>query len=245
MKSNVKNIGLGILIVALLLSMLRTCAKSEQLDKLKADSFHQIDSIKNAYNQVITLKDVEITTSKDALKKATDSLFNLKASQDKKIKEVIAYYKGKTKIVIDSVDVPYIDTAATKIWEDSVKAACSKVIEYYEANTIAVPKTAKDSTKNYKADLTATLTGITINNLELIDLQTIRWVVYKGGLLKKDITGKRHLWLKKKIGVQIVHTNPHIKVIGAESAIYQAPNRPRILEKIIFTGIGIYLGTKL
>jgi len=245
MKSNVKNIGLGLLIVALLFSMLRTCAKSEQLGKLKADSFHQIDSIKNAYNQVVILKDVEIINSKDALKKATDSLFNLKVSQDKKIKEVIAYYKGKTKIVIDSVDVPYIDTAATKIWEDSVKAACSKVIEYYEANTIAVPKIAKDSTKNYKADLTATLSGITINNLELNDEQAIRWVVYKGGLFKKDIIGKRHLWLKKKLGVQVIHTNPYIKVVGAESAIYQAPKKPRILEKILFTGIGIYLGTKL
>lgn len=245
MKSNVKNIGLGLLIVALLFSMLRTCAKSEQLDKLKADNIHQIDSIKNAYNQVVILKDVEITNSKDALKKATDSLFKLKASQDKKIKEVIAYYKDKVKIKIDSVDVPYIDTAATKIWEDSVKAACSKVIEYYEANTISVPKTAKDSTKHYKADLTATLLGITINNLELNDEQTIRWVVYKGGLFKKDITGKRHLWLKKKIGVQIIHTNPNIKIIGAESAIYQAPKKPRILEKILFTGIGIYLGTKL
>lgn len=245
MKSNTKNIVLGVLIVALLFSMLRSCAKSEQIDKLKADSIHQIDSIKNTLGQTITLKEVEITNSKEALKLATDSLFNLKASQDKKIKDVIAYYKGQTKLKVDSVKVPYIDTTGKKEWEDSVKAACSKVIEYYEANTIAVPRTAKDSTKNYKADLTATLSGITINNLELVDLQTIRWVVYKGGLLKKDITGKRHLWLKKKLGVQIVHTNPHIKVIGAESAIYQAPKKPRILEKIIFTGIGIYLGTKL
>lgn len=225
--------------------MLRSCSQNEKYNKLLLNSAEQIDSIKNAYNQTVVLKDVEITNSKEALKKATDSLFNLKASQDKKIKDVIAFYKSKVKIRIDSVDVPYEDTIAKKKWEDSVNMACAKVIEYYEANTISVPRTAKDSTQYYKADLTATVSGISINNLELIDNQSIRWVTYKGGFLKKDISGKRHFLLKKKIGVQVIHSNPNINVLGAQSAIYQAPKKHNLLGKVILIGIGVYLGSKL
>jgi len=231
--------------VLCILLMLRSCSENEKYNKLVLSSAEEIDSIKNVYNQTVVLKDVEITNSKEALKKATDSLFNLKSSQDKKIKDVIAFYKSKVKIRIDSVDVPYEDTLAKKKWEDSVQLACSKVIEYYEANTISVPRTARDSTQYYKADLTANLSGISINNLELTDNQSIRWVVYKGGLLKKDISGKRHFWLKKKIGVQVIHTNPNITVLGVQSAIYQAPKKHNLLGKAILIGIGVYLGSKL
>lgn len=245
MNNKIKNIIIGIFAVILLLLVARSCSMDEKMEKLKLNNLEQIDSIKNVYNQTVVLKDVEITNSKEALKKATDSLFNLKASQDKKIKDVIAFYKSKVRIRIDSVDVPYEDTLAKKRWEDSVNIACAKVIEYYEANTISVPRTARDSTEHYKADLTATMNGISINNLELVDNQSIRWVVYKGGLFKKDIYGKRHLWLKKNVGVQVIHSNPNIKVLGMQSAIYQAPKKHNLLGKAILIGIGVYLGSKL
>lgn len=206
------------------------------------------DSIVNRYGQTILTQEAVIVSTegeRDQLKNITDSLFNLTRSQERMIKDVVAYYKAISTTIIKNKLVPYVDTVARKKWADSVEARCSKVIEYYEANTITIPKTAVDSTKNYQAAFTARLDGIYIDSLKIPDSQYIRFVTIKGGILKKDASGKRHLFTKKTIQVQVLHTNDLIKVTGQNSAIYIPPKKARWLEKAILIGGGIFLGTKL
>lgn len=244
---NLKNILIGILSLVLLFSV-KTCVdKNKQISKLTFE-YKQVDSIKNQLGQTVILQKTEVVSTKserDALKKTSDSLFNLRKKDEKKIKDILALYKAALTTKIDSVEVPYIDITARKEWEDSIVRRCSDVINYYEANSIIVPKTARDSTKNFQADFTATLSGININSLTIPDTQYIRFVTLKGGFLKKDQNGKRHLFKRKEFQTQVIHTNPLIHITGQNSAIYIPPKKPRVVEKMILIGLGILLGTKL
>lgn len=234
-----------VILAGFLVTSIVTCNKRDgQISQMQLDK-QTTDSIVNQYGQTILTQEAIVTNNKQAIKDLTDSIFGLTRAQDRRIKDVIAYYKGITNTIIREVQVPYIDTASMVDWADSVRKNCSKVIEYYEANSIFVPKQAKDSTKDYSADLTAGLHGITINKLEIPDSQYIRFVTIKGGFLKRDASNKLHLFTKKSIQVQVLHTNKLIQVTGQNSAIYIAPKRARILEKVILIGGGIFLGTKL
>lgn len=247
MKINIERIKwlvIGLLAFALLLSANTCNQKKKQITQLELDK-QQTDSIKNKLNQTIYTQEVLAVNDKQTIKDLTDSLFNLTKAQDKRVKDVIAYYKGITKTEIKDVKIPYIDTPALKKWEDSVMERCSKVIEYYDANTISVPRTAKDSTKDYKIDLTIRQDSLVVDSIIIVDSQYIRFATIKGGFLKKDTYGKRHLFLKKKIEVQVLHTNKFIKVTGQNSAIYIPPKKARWLEKALLIGAGIFLGTKL
>lgn len=234
-----------IILSGCLIGSVSTCNKrNSTITQLRLDR-QTIDSVVNLYGQTIITQEAIVTDNKQAIKDLTDSIFNLRRGEQRRIKDAIAYYKGITNTIIREVRVPYVDSSYIKDWADSVKQNCAKVIEYYEANSIFVPKQAKDSTSNYTADMTAGLNGITINKLEIPDSQYIRFVTIKGGLLKKDASGKRHLFTKKSIQVQVLHTNPLVHITGQNSAIYVAPRKARWLEKAILIGGGIFIGTKL
>lgn len=208
----------------------------------------KLDSIVNKYGQTIITQEAVVIRNQDEmnqLKHITDSLFNLTDRQANRIKDVIAYYKGITRTVIKDKLVPYKDTVGRKQWEDSINKKCNEVIDFYEKNYISIPRTALDSTKEYKANFTAKVDGIYINSLNIPDSQYIRFNIMKGGFLKKDTYGKRHFILSKRVEVQVLHTNKLIYVIGQNSAIYTPQKKARWLEKAILIGGGIFLGTQL
>jgi len=245
MKLDIKWILIIGLSLALLWSM-RTCGeKNKQISQLELNK-QTTDSLKNELGQTVLTQQSIITDNKQAIKDLTDSIFNLTKAQDKRIKDVIAYYSSQTKIEFKDKLVPYKDTVGRKKWEDSVLARqCSAVINYYESNYIKVPRTAVDSTPDYKATFTAEKQGIKINDLTILDSQYIRFVTIKGGILKKDASGKRHLFTKQSIQVQVLHTNKLLQTTGQNSAIYIAPKKGRWLEKAILIGGGIFLGLQL
>lgn len=244
LKIDFKGVLIGILATLLLLSFKKCDDKSKQISQLKLDN-QTLDSMKNERGEVILTQETIITNNRQAIKNLTDSIFALTKAQDRRIKDVIAYYKGITNTVIKEVEVPYIDTIINKRWADSVEERCSKVIEYYEANSVFVPKQAKDSTNLYSVDLTVGLNGVLINKIEVPDSQYIRFATIKGGFLKKDASGKRKFFAKRTIQAQVKHTNPLIQVVGQNSAIYIPPKKARWLEKALLIGGGILLGTKL
>lgn len=229
---------------------LQTCNKIEVEKELEGVtvaldlSKQETKVVKNQRDQAVYTQRVVETKYKETLKSLTDTVFALNSREENRIRDVVAYYKGITRTEIDTVLVPYVDVPGRKKWSDSVQAECAQVISHYEKNTLPIPATAKDSTKDYSADLTATLKGIKINNISIPDSQHIRFVTTKGGLFKRDINGKRHFWLRRTTEVQVLHTNPLIQVTGQNSAIY-LPNKPRILEKAILIGVGVFLGSKL
>lgn len=248
MKFTLREIIMAVLLICV--SMLYTCNnmkisdKDDQITQLRLDN-QKSDSTINDYGEIIHTQDVIITDKQSELEELTDTIFNLKKSEQKKIANVISYYKGITKTIIKNVDVPFVDTIATKKWEDSVAKQCREVIDYYEKNAIEVPKQASDSTADYKVDLTVKKGGVTIDSLIIPDRQEIRFVTLKGGLFKKDLEGKRHFWLKRQVQVQVLHTNKLIHVTGQNSAIYIPAKKGRWLEKAILIAAGIYLGTQI
>lgn len=205
----------------------------------------RLDSMYNLKGQQLIASQTEVTTSQEAFRAATDSLFAMNKKFEKRIKEVLAFYKASTNTIITETKVPYIDSNARVAWEDSVQRQCRKVIDYYEANFVIVPKRARDSTANYKADFTVRADGVYIDSLIIPDIQTLRFVELKGGLLKKDASGKRKLFASHSFQVQVIHSNPLIHTTTTTSAIYRPPKKGRWLEKVLLIGAGIFLGTKL
>lgn len=244
----VKNFLVGTAAVLLLAFLIHGCIKNnnlkDELSRVKLEN-QVIKTVANVNGQLVTMSQTEVTASKKALKEATDSIFNLSKKYEKKIKDVHAYYRQNSSVVIKEVEVPYIDTASVKHWEDSIKRQCAAVIDYYEDSTVKVPKTAEYVSDSLYAKLTATKYNITIDSLSIVDTQHIRLVTLKGGFLKKDQSGKRRLFLKKSFQVQVLHTNPLIKVTGQSSAIYISPKKPNWFGKALLIGGGIFIGTKL
>lgn len=236
---------IAILSIALIASIVTCNKRDNQMITQKQIENQKFDSLKNAHNQYVITQEVIETNNKQSIKLLSDSNFNLRKDQDRKIKDAIAYYKGITKTIIKEVDVPYVDSIALNNFSDSLKQKCAEVINYYESNTITIPKVAEDSTANYQVKLTIKQDKVTINNLTIPDSQYIRFVTLKGGLLRKDASGKRHLFTKQSIQVQVLHTNPLVHVTGQNSAIYVAPKKPRLLLKGLILGAGFILGKNL
>lgn len=236
-------------LVILVLSM-RGCYKGQLTEKQSVvDSLslanQTLQKTVNQRGQTITQQDVIITDHQAEIEDLTKSIFDLKKKQERQIKNVIAYYKGITATKLDSIPVPFVDTAVMKQWSDSVQKACSDVIAYYEANTITVPRNAKVETKDYAADFTVTQREVNINSLVVLDSQYLRFVTLKGGFMKRDQEGKRHLFLKRSVQVQVLHTSPYVLVTGGNSAIYKPKPKKNLVGKAILLGIGVFLGTKL
>jgi hypothetical protein len=243
-KLDIKTILIVILSLVLIYS-LKTCNDKNNDNTALSLENQQLDSMYNAKSQLLIASQTEVTLSQEAFRRATDSMFAMNKRFENRIREILAFYKATTNTVIREVEIPYIDSIGRIAWEDSIKKQCKSVIDYYEANAIIVPRTAKDSTKNYTADLTATLTGIKINNLLIPDSQYIRFIELKGGLFKKDASGKRKLVARRSFQVQVIHSNPLIQTTSTTSAIYRPPKKGRWLEKALLIGAGIFLGTKL
>lgn len=193
-----------------------------------------LKQIVNKNGDTITTQKMIITSSQKALESLTDSIFNLKKKQEREVKRIIAYFTEKSKVKIDSVDVPYVDTIAMKKFSDSVTKNCQEVLSYMRDSTITVPRTGSDSTSTYSISLTATKEKFTVNSLSIPDSSYYRIDELKGGLFKK-----------RSFEIKSFHTSPHIQVQSQNSVIYKAPPKPRWLEKAIIVAAGIFIGTKL
>jgi hypothetical protein len=244
MIANFKTIMIVLLSGALLFSLSECNNEKEENASLSLENTI-LNSVKNTLDQTVITQKTEITHSKEALRAATDSFFNLRKKDEKKVKDVIAFYHANTSTVIKEVAIPYVDSISLKKWEDSIALLCSEVIAYYEKSTIPVPRHATQSTDEFSASLTATSTGITIDSILIPNNQSIRFITAKGGFLKKDLAGKRHLFLKKSIQVQVVNSNSLITVSGQTSAMYTPEKKFRWGEKGALILIGLLIGTQL
>lgn len=247
MLKDIKNwIMAGLVILLLMIGakgIIDNRSAKDQITQLQLDK-QELTITVNQKGQIITQQDVIITDDQTALKSLSDSFFALKKADDKKIKNVIAFYKGITKTKIDTVALAYVDTLATHKFEDSVAKQCAQVIDYYERNYVSVPRTAEDSTAdfNVKVDIRRDSARFSI---QIPDSQYIRFATLKGGLFKKDIFGKRHFILKKQIVAQVLHTNKKIEILGQNSALYVPPPKPQLLLRGLILVGGFILGSQM
>lgn len=243
----VKNILIGALLIACAFLYIDGCNKQNNLknELLTAQIQNQkLDSVKNTLNQTVYKQQAIITDNQKALKAQSDEAFNLKRSYEKKIKDIHFYYKNQSKTELKDVLVPYVDSAERKRFSDSVEKKCKEVIDYLIDSTVKVGKKAVIDSSHYNISLSVEKAGIKVDSISFVDSQYLRIVEIKGGFLKKDFNGKRKLFLKKYLEVQVLHTNPHIKITGQNSIIYKKEKK-RIIEKILMLAVGVYVGTKL
>ena len=232
MKKNLPWIVTGFVLV---LSLLQTCILNkriekgqEQITQLQLDNQTQKEII-NKQGDTIQVQEAIITSSTKALDNLTDSIFDLK-KKDAKNRQTIAYYKGITKAEIVEVGIPYLDEERMKFWEDSVKASCQAVIDYYERNSIPVPREAGDTTADYSFKATVRKDSLVIDKLSIPDTLQLRFVQHNGGLFKPD-----------KIEVQYFHSNPLITSIQSNSVFYK-PKKKSFFQRILLP-VAVGIGT--
>lgn len=248
---NIKNIFIFALLGLAAFLYIDGCSKKKKLDKAESEltllnlKNQELDSIKNTLQQTVYVQEVAIIKNQEAFRNYTDSMFKLFKKQEKRVRDIIAYYQSLTIGEIRDVAVPYLDTIGLKKWEDSIMRRCSDVIAYYDANTISVPRTAADSTEHYSVSFTIRQDSLKINSIQIPDTQHIRFVTTKGGFLKKDTYGKRHLFLKRRTEVQVLHSNPLISVKGQQSAIYEPPKKRGLLGKVFLIALTYIIAKKI
>lgn len=205
--------------------------KGKVITQLQLDN-QRLDSIKNENGKTIQLQDAIITSNQESLSALTDSIFNLKSKHEKQIKQVIAYYKGVTVTNIDSVLIPYVDSAQLA-HKDSLIQGCREVMKVLLDSFIFVPRRVEAKTPQYRFAGTVLKEGFRIDSLQIPDTLQLRFVEKKSFLKRPSYQ------------VQFFHSNPLITNTQANSIIYKPPKKPRVLEKALLIGAGIFLGSKL
>ena len=246
MKPNYKLLTIIFLLLTLLLGGLQIHQFNKNASLVKenthlTDSLTKVNVITNNLNQKIYTQEAQITNSQAAIKELTAAAFNTSKKHEKEIKEINAYYTAKLKAKLPPTILPYVDTAKLKeLWTKEVLENCKSVIEYYEDSTVLIGTVAEDSTKDYNLSVTVERNGISINRLELVDTQYIRFITTKPGILKRDVNGKLKLFKKKQIAVEVLHTNPYFTVEKSQTVYYSEPNRHPFFKGV---GLGVLLTT--
>lgn len=218
--------------------------KDATIDSLRLEN-QALTSIVNLRGDTIRTQEAIRTSNQESMRILTDSIFKLKDKHNRRIKEVISYYSERTAVTKKDVFIPYEDTVNKRKFEDSLARVCSEVIKYYEDSSIIVPRKVNVDSGDFKFSGTVLKDGFNIDSFKVIDTQHIRFNVTKGGLLKRDVNGKLKLFTKKKIEVQVLHTNDDLSVTGMKSAVY-VPEKKRnlVLKSALLVG-GIIIGTQL
>lgn len=232
------------IIIALLLIVvffLSKCSSSLKREKENIIAQSELDkqtlqTLLNKKGDTIYSQKSIITSSQSVISNLTDSIFDLK-KKDRKNRDVIAYYRGRTTTRIDTLEISWVDTLRMKRFEDSVERVCKDVIAYYRDSAIETPHTdsfvTKDIDINFTLKKTDKVPSLLINRLLIVDTLDLQFVEHKRFLRKS------------KIEVQFVHSNPYIRVDGSNSVFYKPQKKPKLLQKALLIGVGIFIGTKL
>ena len=246
----------GIIVgLVVLLSQVDSCRGRDFMSQqAKIDSLtlanQQMVQVKNSLDQIVTKQAVIITQDQESLKDLTDSIFALNKKDQKRIKQIDALIQINSQTHVSTVNVPYVDTIARKKFSDSVEKACADVIAYYRNSTVELTDTSNgelskhvvidsNQNKHFQFDGSVLKDKFRINSVNFPDKQSISIVETKGGLLKRGIDGKVKLFRKKTMEIQVLHTNPYIKVTGVSSIVYKPPVKGRWVERAILFGAGI------
>lgn len=250
-----KNITVVIIIVGLLITLFQvdSCRRrqfaSQQsiIDSITLSNQQLVQTV-NKKNEVISKQEVIMVTDQDALKKLTLDIFDLKKSEEKRIKQIDALIRIKSSTSITQVKIPYIDTLERKHFSDSLERACSEVIAYYDTNYIKTPKKVTiDSLQNKDFQFYGTVNqkDFTIDSLSFPNLQNISVLETKGGFFKRDIKGKIRFYTPRKMEIMVSNSNKYVYVQGMNSLVYKPHIGGRWIERILGFGAGAAVGILL
>jgi cell division protein FtsB len=227
------------LMVVIFLVSLLTCNRqpaenSDLSDRLAALEAKTVQ-LENKNGQLVA-ENKQLTASKAELKGYTDTIFNLKRSQEKLIKEVTTFAKivqaasfhGKTATFNDSQPNPSKDGDTAKI---------VYIEQPRDPDLIRVPRSFSfaDSTIQYAG--TVLKDSVRMDSIKITNALYFRAAVQKTGFLR---LGRTNI-------VQAFNTNPAIVNTGLTSA--QVKIRPnfwnRVLKPVLFAVGAGYVGYKI
>jgi len=209
-----------ILAISIIFLCLRACNSNNEYKELQL-KYEEASKIKDSLGRTIAVKDAEIVTNQQSMQDLRAKLFETTEKYNKKVKEVKAIIAQGTEVVIKDKDVPYLDSAKMKQWEDSVANICKDVIKYYEDSTVLVGSQAKDSTAYYKIDASVQKSGIKINEIKFIDSQYVSITEFKGGIFKRNTKGKLRFYEPRRTKIEIKHTNPYFENKNIDAFFYK------------------------
>lgn len=239
---------LGVVIVWLL--SLKTCNKNSPytnqqttIDSLTLANQTK-DIIINKKNQEVVVQTAIVVASQKTIDDYANQIFDLKKknSRNTHTTSIVSVF---TSAQVDSLRIKYKDTLAFKKFSDSVNKKCADVIAYMKESTITVPRPVEDSTKDFVFKGTIAKTGFTIDHASFPDSTYIRFVTHKGGLFKRNSLGKVKFWTRKSIEVQVLHTNPLIKIGKVNSVFYVPRVKQRWGERIAIIAATAFITLKL
>lgn len=225
-----------ILVVVVIFLLFRSCGIEEENKELTL-KYEEASRIKDSLGRTIVIKDAEIVTNQQSMQDLRAKLFETTEKYNKKVKEVKALIAQGTEVVIKDKDVPYLDTARMKQWEDSIANICKDVIAYYEDSTVKVGTNAKDSTAFYKIDATIEKNSLKINDIKLIDSQYVAITEFKAGFFKRNTKGKLRFYEPRRTKVEIKHTNPYFENKNIDAFFYK---KKRNFDAHTFLGGGVF-----
>jgi major membrane immunogen (membrane-anchored lipoprotein) len=241
---NYKDFGILILTTIIVFMLLKSCNDDGRYKELNL-KYEEASKAKDSLGRTITVKDAEIVNNQQSMQDLRAKLFETTEKYNKKVKEVKALIAQGTEVVIKDRDVPYLDSAKMKQWEDSVAALCGEVIHYYEDSTVKIGSNAKDSTAYYKIDATIGKNSLKINEIKFIDSQYVSVTEFKGGFFKRNTKGKLRFYEPRRTKVEIKHTNPHFENKNIDAFFYK---KKRTFDTHSFLGggvIGVSIGILL
>lgn len=217
---NYKDFTILILTAVIVFMTLKSCNDHGQYDELNL-KYEQASKVNDSLGKTIAVKDAEIVTNQQSMQDLRAKLFETTEKYNKKVKEVKALIAQGTEVVIKNKDVPYLDTAKMKKWQDSIADLCGDVIDYYENNAVGVGTPARDSTPHYKIDATIEKNSLKINEIKFIDSQYVSITEFKGGFFKRNTKGKLRFYEPRRTKIEIKHTNPYFKNKSADAFFYE------------------------
>jgi len=244
----IKNIiGVGIIIgLIITLFSVDSCRRNQlSANRATIDSMtlanQELVKTVNKQGDTIVKQQVIITDDQEALKKLALDVFDLKKSEEKRIKQIDALIRIKSSTRIDSVEVAYVDKEERKRFSDSVEKACADVIAYYDTNYIKVPKQVSidsNQNKDFQFGGTVKKDKFVIDSVIFPNKQDII-VVETGGWFKRDINKKFHIFQKRKMEIFVKNSNKYVHVNGMNSIIYKPKPKARWLERLGLFGVGV------
>ena len=238
LKINLQNVIIALLVIVLMMLLFDKCKSENAYKALELKYTEDIAKIKDSLGNVITVKDAEIVTNQESMKDLRAKLFQTTDKYNKKVEEVKALIAQGTEVVIHDVPVPYVDTPKMKQWKDSIAKICSDVIRYYEDSTVKIGAKAKDSTQYYKIDATVEKKGIKMNEIKFIDSQYVAITKMKGGIFKRNTTGRLKLYVPSRTRVEIKHTNPYFQNTGVDAFLFDNKPKPSYGTGLVQGAIG-------
>jgi hypothetical protein len=222
---------LPFLVVLFLLSLFTCNRQRGAVADLRLD----LDSVarlarhfENEKGQVITENNVLKAESSQQLKGLTDTIFNLKKEDRKKVKTIENYTRVIQEFNTGEKFAKFIDDF-TKLAEDSTETA-GPAPGPRDSNYIRVPKPFMywDSTVTFSGRVTRV--GVWLDSIKIENTLHFRTLTEKTGFLN----------MGRKSTIQVLNSNPAIATVGVTTI--QVPSRPNWWQKWGKLAAGAILG---